>query len=72
MKYLGRTVFGDVMEVVTADDNSARHLGGDDTPCENATTDGNLTGERTFLVCIHTHRLVHGSFEQSKKVHAPI
>ena len=44
------------MEVVTADDNRARHLGGDDTPCEDATTDGNLTGKRTFLVCIHPHR----------------
>ncbi len=44
------------MEVVTADDNSARHLGGDNTPCEDATTDGNLTCKRTFLVCIHPHR----------------
>ena len=44
------------MEVVTADDNSARHLGGDNTPCEDATTDGNLTGKGTFLVCIHPDR----------------
>jgi hypothetical protein len=44
------------MEVVTADDYSARHLGGDNTPSEDATTDGNLTGERTFLVCTHPHR----------------
>jgi hypothetical protein len=43
------------MEVVTADDNSAGHLGGDNTPCEDAATDGNLTGKRTFLVCIHTY-----------------
>lgn len=43
------------MEVVTADDNSARHLGGDNTPCEDATTNGNLTGKRTFLVCIYAH-----------------
>jgi len=50
----GHTVFGDVMEVVTADDNSAGHLGGDNTPCEDAATDGNLTGKRTFLVCIYT------------------
>jgi len=46
-----RTVFWDVMKIVTADDNSASHLGGDNTPSEDATTDGNLTGERTLLVC---------------------
>lgn len=44
------------MEVVAAYDNSARHLGGDNTSCEDATTDGDLTGERAFLVCIHPHR----------------
>jgi hypothetical protein len=44
------------MEVVTADDYSPCHLGGDNTPGEDATADGNLTCERTFLVCTHPHR----------------
>ena len=45
------------MEVVTADDNSARHLGGDNTPGEDATTDGDLTGKWTFLIYTHPHRM---------------
>jgi len=52
MPLLVTVVFRDVMEVVTTDDNSARHLGGDNTPSEDATTDRNLTGERTLLVDI--------------------
>ena len=34
-----RTVFGDVMEVVAANDNCTGHLGRDDASCENATAD---------------------------------
>jgi len=51
------TVFGDVMEVVTADNNSASHLGGDHTPGEDATTDGHLADKRTLFICSHSHRL---------------
>ena len=46
----GRTVLGDVVEVVPADDNRTRHLGGDDTASEDAATDGDLTGEGALLV----------------------
>jgi hypothetical protein len=52
-----RTVFGDVMQVVAADNNSASHLGGDNTPGEDPSTDGNLTGEWTLFICFHSHRL---------------
>ena len=57
------------MEVVTADDDSARHLGGDNTPSEDATTDGNLTGKWTFLIYTHPS---YGLFQLSKNAHAPI
>jgi hypothetical protein len=60
------------MEVVTTDDNSTRHLRGDNTPCEDATADGNLTGKWTFFVYIPRIVVVHGLFEESKKAHAPI
>jgi hypothetical protein len=46
-----RTVFGDVVEVVTADDESTGHLGGDNTASEDTTTDGDITGEGALLVC---------------------
>lgn len=45
-----RTVFGDIVQVVPADDDSAGHLRGDDTAGEDATADGDLTGERALLV----------------------
>ena len=34
-----RTVFGDVMKVVAANDNCTGHLGRDDASCENAAAD---------------------------------
>ena len=43
------------MQVVTADNNSAGHLGGDNTASKDATTDRNLTSERTLLVCTLYH-----------------
>ena len=45
-----RTVFRDIVEVVTADDDSAGHLRRDDTAGQNATTDGDLTSEGALLV----------------------
>ena len=45
-----RTVFRDVVEVVPADDNRTRHLGGDDTASEDAAADGDLTGEGALLI----------------------
>lgn len=44
------TVFGDIVQVVPADDDSAGHLRGDHTAGEDATADRNLTGEGTLLV----------------------
>ena len=44
-------VFLDVMEVVTADDNSVRHLSlGNAKPLEHASTDGHVPSERALLV----------------------
>ena len=45
-----RTVLGDVMEVVAADDDGAGHLGRDDAAGEDAATDGDLTGKGALLV----------------------
>ena len=46
-----RTVLGDVVEVVAADDDGARHLGRDDTASENTATDRDVARERALLVC---------------------
>jgi hypothetical protein len=45
-------VLGDVVEVFTADDDGAVHLGGHDTAGQDTATDGDETGEGALLVCI--------------------
>lgn len=47
-----RTVLGDVVEVVAADDEGAGHLGRDDTAGEDAATDRDIARERALLVCV--------------------
>ena len=45
-----RTVLGDVMEVVPADDDGAVHLRRHDTAGEDAAADGDVAGEGALLV----------------------
>lgn len=44
-------VLGDVVEVFTADDDGAVHLGGHNTAGQDTATDGDETGEGALLVC---------------------
>ena len=44
------TVFGNVVEVVAADDEGAGHLRRDDTTSQDAATDGDLASEGALLV----------------------
>lgn len=46
-----RTVFGNVVKVVTADDDGPGHLGGDNSASENATANGDLASKWALLVC---------------------
>lgn len=43
-------VFLDEVEVVSSDDDSSVHFGGDNSTSQKLTSDGNLTDERTLLV----------------------
>ena len=54
-----RTVFGYIVEVVTANDNCTSHFCGHDLTGQNTATDGDVTGERAFLVCLRK-RTRHG------------
>lgn len=45
-------VLGDVVEVFTADDDGAVHLGGHNTAGQDTATDGDETGEGALLVCM--------------------
>ncbi len=44
-------IFGDEMEVFSADDQSSVHLGGNDGAGQDTATDGDKTGEWALLVC---------------------
>lgn len=44
------TVFGDIVEIVSANDNRAGHFGGDNTSSQDTTTDGDISSERALLV----------------------
>jgi hypothetical protein len=44
-------VFGDEVEVFSADDESSVHLGGHDSSGQDTATNGDETGERALLVC---------------------
>ncbi len=43
-------VFGDVMQVISPDDNSALHLGRDDDSLKNFASNGDSRGEGTFFI----------------------
>ena len=61
------TVFGDVVEVVAADDDRSVHFGRNDTAGEDAATNGDLASERAFLVWVdqgHTESVI--KFDQQK------
>lgn len=45
-------VFGDEVEVFSADDESSVHFGGDDGSGQDTATDGDETGEWALLVCL--------------------
>ena len=63
-----RTVLGDVVEVVAADDDGAGHLGGDDTAGEDAATDGDIAREGALLVCF----LCEYGYSNREQGHAPM
>lgn len=47
---LKTTVLLNVVKVITTDNNSALHLGGDDKSLEDLSTDGNISSEGALLV----------------------
>ncbi len=50
---LGETsVFGHVLQVISADNKSSLHFVGDDQSLQNAATNGHISSERAFLVNI--------------------
>ena len=48
------------MKVVTADDDSALHLGGQANTLQDTATDGHVSGERALLVDVSARSLLGG------------
>lgn len=64
-------VLRNVMQVLTTDNNSTVHLGANNGTTENTATDGDHTGERTFLVNICALDSLSGSLETETNVLVP-
>ena len=57
------SIFSNVVEVITTDNNSALHLGRDNKTLEDTTTNGYVTSERTFFINVVTINGSLGCFE---------
>lgn len=51
MALLVSGVLGDVVEVLSSDNEGSMHLGGNDGAGQDTATDGDETGEGALLVC---------------------
>lgn len=64
-------VLGNVVQVLTTDDNGAVHLGRNDSSGENATTDRYLTNEGALLVNVSTTDSLFGGLEAKTNLLVP-
>lgn len=71
MSLLVTVVFGDVVEVVPADDDGAGHLRGHDTAGQDATTDGNFTSEGAFLINVGSANGIRRRLEAQADILVP-
>ena len=56
-------VFGDVVKVVTSDDDGSLHFGGDDDTFKNFSSDGDIASEGTFFIDVVSFDGFLGGFE---------
>ena len=68
MSFLVSVVFGDIVEIITPDNNGPLHLSGDDNSLEDLSPDGNVAGEGTFLVNIFGFDGLFGGLESKSDV----
>ena len=50
MSFLITIVFGDVVEIISPDDDGPLHFVGDDNALEDLAPDGDVAGEGTFFI----------------------
>jgi len=68
MPLLVTVVFGNVVKVISSDDNCSLHLSGNDDSLENLASNGDSTGEGTLLIDIVRLNSLLGSFETKSNI----
>ena len=48
--FLVSVIFGNIMKIISSDDNGPLHFGGDDNTLENFASDGDIAGEGALFV----------------------
>jgi hypothetical protein len=65
------TVLGDIVQVVTADNDRSLHLGANNTTGQDATTDADVARERALFVDVGAIDSLGGSFESQTDILVP-
>ena len=68
VSFLISVIFWHVVKVITSNDDSPLHFGGNADTLENLSTDGDVTGEGAFLINISSFNGFLGSFEAKTDV----
>ena len=61
-------VFGDIVKVISSDDDGSLHFGADDNSLEDLSSDGDSTSEGTFFINIVSLDGFLGSFEVESNI----
>ena len=68
MSFFVSVVLGNVVEVISSDDDGSLHLGGDADTLEDSASDGDVAGEGAFLIDVSGFDGLFGSFESKSDV----
>lgn len=68
MSLLVSVIFGDVVEVITTNDDGPLHLGADHNTLENLASDGDSASEGAFLVDVLGFNSLFGGLETQSDV----
>ena len=63
MSFFISIVFGDIVQIISSDDNCSLHFSWNNNALQDLTTNGDVAGEGTFLIDIIALDGLFGSFE---------
>jgi hypothetical protein len=68
MSFLETLIFLHVVEVVSTDNNSVGHLGGNNHTLDDTASDGDVASERAFLIDVISFNSFTGGFESKSNI----